>query len=220
MAATSSRLGEGTTVTVPDASAKPGLLGSLLRAMERRFVRDDNLQVGEAPEHGTTSAEIEDGGRRGRRLGVPQEILDRSLSQKVLHGWLQNRHQVLVPLTFRLGRLEPDDVELLMRFTAVALLNGSTADAASQRPVERWLHDIGAADAAVAGFRAGLASPAPLSTLVAKLRERELSAYAYAAAVVAADTQEASGRLFANFIAARLGLPADAVRSIDRRYRR
>ena len=52
------------------------------------------------------------------------------------------------------------------------------------------------------------------------MRDRELSAYAYAAAVVAADTQQASGRLFANFIAARLGLPADAVRSIDRRYRR
>ncbi len=169
---------------------------------------------------GPQPLDIEDLGRRGRSLGVPQEILDRSLSQKVLHGWLQNRHQVLVPLTFRLGRLTSDDVELLMRFTAVALLNGSAGDAASQRPVERWLRDIGADDSAVAEFQAAIPSPAPLSSLLAGVRERELSAYAYAAAVVAADTQEASGRLFANFIAARLGLPADAVRSIDRRYRR
>ena len=208
-------------MTVLNVAAKTGFLGPLIRLMERRIVRDEHRQAGEAGENGAVAAEIEEGGgRRGRRFGVPQEILDRSLSQKVLHGWLQNRHQVLVPLTFRLGRLGPDDIDLLMRFTAVALLNGSTADEASQRPVERWLRDIGADDGAVARFRAAIAAPAPLSSLVAAVRERDLAAYAYVAAVVAADTQEASGRLFANFIAARLNLPADAVRSIDRRYRR
>ena len=208
-------------MTVPHVAARAGLLGPLIRLMERSFGRDDNLQAVETREHDeAAAAEVEDVGRRGRRLGVPQEILDRSLSQKVLHGWLQNRHQVLVPLTFRLGRLESADVALLMRFTAVALLNGSLADAASQRPVERWLHDIGADDSALAEFRAAIPSPSPLSSLLAGVRDRELSAYAYAAAVVAANTQEAAGRLFANFIAARLGLPADAVRSIDRRYRR
>ena len=107
-----------------------------------------------------------------------------------------------------------------MRFAAVALLNGSAADSLSQRPVERWLKDIGADDGAVEAFRDAIAAPAPLNSLITALRERELSAYAYAAAVVAVDTQQASGRLFANFVAARLGLPADAVRSIDRRYRR
>ena len=201
-------------------AARTGFFGPLIRAMARRIVRDDHRQAGETRDDRAVAAEAEeDGGRRGRGLGVPQEILDRCLSQKVLHGWLQNRHQVLVPLTFRLGRLEPGDIDLLMRFTAVALLNGSTADAASQPPVERWLQDIGADDSAVSVFRAAIAAPAPLSFLLASVRERELAAYAYAAAVVAADTQEASGRLFANFIAARLGLPADAVRSIDRRYR-
>ena len=79
--------------------------------MERSLGRDDNLQAAETREHDeAAAAEVEDVGRRGRRLGVPQEILDRRLSQKVLHGWLQNRHQVLVPLTFRLGRLESADL--------------------------------------------------------------------------------------------------------------
>ena len=207
-------------MTVPQVTAKASFFGPLFRLMERRFGRVDDLQAVETREQGTAALDIEDLGRRGRRLGVPQEILERSLSQKILHGWLQNRHQVLVPLTFRLGRLKDDDVELLMRFTAVALLNGSAGDAVSQRPVERWLRDIGADDSAMAEFRAAIPSPAPLSSLLASVRERGLSAYAYAAAVVAANMQEASGRLFANFIAARLGLPADAVRSIDRRYRR
>lgn len=206
-------------MTVPHVAAKASFFGPLIRMMGR-FGRDDDRQAGETREQGTAAPDIEDLGRRGRRLGVPQEILDRGLSQKILHGWLQNRHQVLVPLTFRLGRLKSDDVELLMRFTAMALLNGSAGDAASQRPVERWLQGIGANEGAVAEFREAIASPAPLSALIAGVRERELSAYAYAAAVVAADTQEASGRLFANYIAARLSLPADAVRSIDRRYRR
>ena len=208
-------------MTVLPVAARTGFFAPLIRLMERRIVRDDHRPDGEAGAIGAGEAEIEDdGGRRGRRLGVPQEILDRSLSQKVLHGWLQNRHQVLVPLTFRLGRLGPGDIDLLMRFTAVAMLNGSTADAASQRPVERWLQGIGADDEAVEKFRAAVTDPAALSSLLAAVRERDLAAYAYAAAVVAADTQEASGRLFANFIAARLTLPADAVRSIDRRYRR
>ena len=207
-------------MTVLGFAAKTGF-GSLVRFMERRIVRDDHRQAGAILAQGARASEVaeEEGGRRARRLGVPQEILVRSLSQKVLHGWLQNRHQVLVPLTFRLGRLEPADIDLLMRFTAVALLNGATADAASQKPVERWLQDVGADEDAVTRFRAAIANPAPLSFLLAAVRDRDLAAYAYAAAVVAADTQQAAGRLFANFIAARLSLPADAVRSIDRRYR-
>ena len=208
-------------MTVPHIVEKAGFFGPLLRLLERGFVRDSGDVAAPSEHRAAAVAEIEaEGGRRGRSFGVPQEILDRSLSQKILHGWLQNRHQVLVPLTFRLGRLERGSIELLMRFAAVALLNGAAADLASQRSVERWLKDIGADDDAVGEFRAAIASPAPLSSLVAAVRDRELSAYAYAAAVVAADTQQASGRLFANFIAARLGLPADAVRSIDRRYRR
>ena len=159
-------------------------------------------------------------GLRDRRLGLPAEILDRALAQKVLNGWLQNRHQVMLPLTFRLGRLGAEAVEVLMRFTATALLDASQADEAARRGVERWLGEIGADEAALATFRAALAAPTASSTLLKAVRAQGLEAYAYAAAVVAADLRDPAGYFYASYVAARLGLPADMVRSIDRRYRR
>ena len=203
-----------------------GLLAGLQRLLERRVDHDGSAPAlsGPALELGgpdaAADADREPGGRRDRRLRLPQEILDRSLSSKVLDGWLQNRHQVLVPLTFRLGRLDADDVALLMRFTAVAVLNASRADEGARRGVERWLGEIGARPEAVAAFRAALDAPEALNRLLDAVRDRDLAAYAYAAAIVASDTRELAGRLFASFIAARLALPADAVRSVDRRYRR
>jgi hypothetical protein len=211
--------------SVPDVAAaapRSGFLAGLQRLLERRADHDGRATALEPPPPAAPpGGEAEsDGSRRERRLRLPQEILDRSLSGKVLDGWLQNRHQVLVPLTFRLGRLAADDAAVLMRFTAAALLNASKADEPARRGVERWLGEVGAAGDAVAQFRAAVEAPEPLSRLIAAVRERDLAPYAYAAAVVASDTRDPAGRLFANFIAARLALPADAVRSVDRRYRR
>ena len=188
--------------------------------LEGRLDRDGQIPTGQTlPE--PDPGELEGGAsRRERRLGLPREILDRSLSQKVLDGWLQNRHQVLVPLTFRLGRLGPEDVDLLMRFTAAAVLNASPAEVGPRHSALRWLGDIGAKPEAVALYREALDAPVPLSFLIQAIRESDLAPYAYAAAVAAIDTREPVARLFANFIAARLALPADAVRSVDRRYRR
>ncbi len=197
-----------------------GIFAPLLRMLEGRLDRDGQTPGDETlPE--PDPGEMEGGGsRRDRRLGLPREILDRSLSQKVLDGWLQNRHQVLVPLTFRLGRLGPEDVGLLMRFTAAAVLNASVADDTARSIAERWLGDIGARPETVALYREALDAPVPLSSLIQAVRDSDLAPYAYAAAVAAIDMREPVARLFANFIAARLALPADAVRSIDRRYRR
>jgi uncharacterized membrane protein YebE (DUF533 family) len=163
---------------------------------------------------------VEVAGLRHRRLGLPAEILDRALAQKVLNGWLQNRHQVMLPLTFRLGRLEAGAVEVLMRFAATALLDASRADEAARRGVERWLAEIGADEAALATFRSTLGAPTPSSTLLEAVRAHGLEPYAYAAAVVAADLRDPAGYFYASYVAARLALPADMVRSIDRRYRR
>ncbi len=159
-------------------------------------------------------------GRRDRQLTLPEETIDRSLGGKVLEGWLQNRHQVLVPLTLRLGRLSPDDAALVMRFTAVAVLNATDAGATARRFAERWLREVGAPAEGLQSFEAALGEPPPLSLVLSALRERDLGPYAYAAAVAAVDTRAPVARLFAGFIAARLNLPADAVRSIDRRARR
>ena len=200
-----------------------GFIAALRHLLERRIDRD-----GEAPELerlALVAGEDEGGSRRERSLGRPQEIIDRALSQKILHGWLQNRHQVLVPLTFRLNRLGAADAGLLMRFAAAALLNASSTEDAARRGLETWLKGSGADDAALDAFRAALETPDPLDRLIAAVRdaaphERGLGSFAYAVAVAAADLRSPAGRLFADYIAARLMLPADAVRSVDRRARR
>ncbi|MCW6507760.1 hypothetical protein [Lichenifustis flavocetrariae] len=158
--------------------------------------------------------------RRDRGLGLPQEILQRALAQKILDGWLQNRNQVLVPLTLRLGQLRADDVELLMRFAAASLHLASSADQEAQAAVTRWLRSIGAVENAIVVFERALQAPSALNTLLDRVLARHLDAYAYAIAAMAADLRVVSGRLYADFVAARLALPADAVRSINRRFRR
>ncbi len=158
--------------------------------------------------------------RRDRGFWLPQELLDRCLAQKVMDGWLQNRHQVLLPLTFRLGRLGAEHIDVLMRFTATVVLIGSAADARDVDSAEHWLGEVGAGERGIAVFRAALSTPQPLSDTLRVVRDAGLEPYAYAAAVAVANTREPAGHLFANFIAARFTLPADAIRSIDRRYRR
>lgn len=210
--------------SVPEMTSRGGWLAGLQRLLERRIDRDGQASALEAALAAPLAADADlaaDPGRRGdRRLKLPQEILDRSLSGKVLDGWLQNRHQVLVPLTLRLGRLDAGDVALVMRFTAVAVLNATDAGPPARRFAERWLAEIGAVSEGLAPFHAALDDPPPLSQALAALRERDLAPFAYAAAVAVVDTREPVGRLFASFVAARLALPADAVRSIDRRARR
>ena len=152
--------------------------------------------------------------------GLPQDILIRSLGQKVLDGWLQNRHQTLVPLAMNLGRLSPTQIDVLVNFAAVALLGGSSSRDAARNSVARWLRSLGADTRAIEAFDAAIDAPRPVSLLLHAIREHELGPFAYAAAVVASDQHEVAGRLFSNYVAARLALPADAVRSIDRRHRR
>lgn len=158
--------------------------------------------------------------RRDRDLGLPEELLRRALAQKVLDGWLGNRNQVLVPLTLRLGRLRADDVELLMRFAAASLLVASPGETEARPAMTRWLRSIGALDEALAVFDRSLQAPTALSTLLDRAQSRQLEPYVYAIATRAADLRAVSGRLYADFVAARLALPPDAVRSINRRFRR
>ena len=195
----------------------------LSRMLEVRAERDGQAAALEPSAIPSTWAETEpavEGAVRHRLPGSPSDVLVRSLAQKVLDGWLQNRHQTLVPLAMNLGRLAPDQVDLLVNFAAVALLGGASSADAGRNVVSRWLRTLGAEDRAIEMFDRAVASPRPLSLLLQAIREQDLGPYAYAAAVVASDQHEVAGRLFSNYVAARLALPADAVRSIDRRYRR
>ncbi len=151
-----------------------------------------------------------------RPATVPQAgrtVLDENLMAKVLHGWLQNRHQTLFPLTVNLKTLSATQRQTLAEFAAVALLADEAALGRAPQ-LRGWLASSGGETDVMDALDAALADPPALSLAIAAVLDAELAAYAYVAAVVAL---EARGSLL-EYFASRLNLPATLVRSAQRRY--
>lgn len=157
-------------------------------------------------------------GRSTRSPTAGEDMLADVLALKILHGWIQNRHQTLFPLTVNLRTMPPDQVRVLAGVLAVALLAGH--DAADPGPARAWLRKAGACDEAQAALDAALASPPALSRVLDEVSAANMGAYAYVAALVALGTRDTAGELFLDYLATRLNLPTTVVRSANRRYRR
>ena len=187
--------------------------------------RDGTAAVLEAATTGVTPAALDTAeaeipqavqGRRDRVLAGGQQTVVDSLAEKVLHGWLQNRHQTLFPLTVNLRSLKPEQGAALAAWMAVAALATREADAAPRE----WLGSVGADAAVLAVFDAALADPPALSEALAGVMRNGLAAYAYVAALIATDPRDAATPPFLDYVATRLALPTTVVRSAVRRYRR
>lgn len=203
-----------------------GLLSRLFGGTPERdgqSVALEALATGIIPPTPAPEAESQPGAppnRRQRPLALPREILQESLAQKVLNAWLQNRHQTLYPLTVNLRTLDADRAALLARLMAVAMLAGPRPpDAERVEAVLAWLGTVGASGDVVQALRAALAAPVPLSTLLAEASAAGITAYAYVVALVATDRRDPAGQIFLDYLAARLALPSEVVRSAGRRYR-
>ena len=160
-------------------------------------------------------------GRRGRPLTPARDILVEGVAQKVLHGWMQNRHQTLYPLSVNLRTLEPGKGRLLARLMAAMLLAGSRMpDEGRVASTAAWFREAGGASDLEGALRAAFDEPEPLSALLAEIQDAKLSAYAYVVALIAADLRNEADHLFLDYLAVRLALPANVVRSADKKYRR
>ncbi|MGI3776952.1 MAG: hypothetical protein ACRYGC_06610 [Janthinobacterium lividum] len=152
-----------------------------------------------------------------------QAMLREAVLSKVLHGWLQNRHQVLFPLAVNLATLDPGRRATLARITAIALLaddDQTPAHDEREARARRWLASAGADPATLTALDDALADPPATSRTLDAVAAQDLAPYAYVAALVALDTRDAAGLHFTEYLAARLALPATLVRSANRRYRR
>lgn len=206
-------------------------MNAILRFFGARVDRDGTVPALEVPATGIPLArlgaglagvdESAGGDRRRRALAAPDDVLRDMLAQKVLHGWLQNRHQTLLPMTVNFRGLETSKSQLLVEIMAAALLACAVADHEQRGRASNWLEGHGAGKATIAAFETALGKPKPLYLLLQKVRQtNELGPLAFILIMVVSDTRDRTDQLFAQWAAAKLDLPNTVVRSIERRYRR
>lgn len=165
----------------------------------------------------TTAGEHETIGRRHRDIAPGRrQILD-GVGQKILHGFLQNRHQTQVPLSVNLASLAEAERMAVGRFAAVAALAGGAVGA--RQPVRTWLAANGADRAILAAFEDALRTPPSLTGALAGLTTPEADLIAFILCLVAAREAGPAASAFADYIAAARALPSTLVRAAERRYR-
>jgi len=198
---------------------------SLLQRLMGRPHPDGQAPGLEAPAAGLVdgraqgAAPVPSGSRPRSRLPAERRVLIlASLGQKILHGWSQNRQQTLFPLTVNLRTLPPDACELVLRAAAAAIT--ATAPPTPREPIRAWLASVGAAEADLARLDAALAAPEPLAPLLDALLAAQLGPYAYAVSLAATDRHSPAGSLYLEYLAARLAVPANIIKSVNRRYAR
>lgn len=204
-----------------------GLLARLFRDPPQHDGQAAALEAhatGIAPASLAPEVSVETGaaaGRRQRPLAPPREVVQETLAQKVLNGWLQNRHQTLYPLTVNLRRLDAAQAALLARVMAVAMLAGGRAPSAERvEEVLGWVSQAGGGSEVAEALRTALDAPEATSHLLHEVHGAGLAAYAYVVSLVAADPRDEAAQAFLDYLAIRLGLPTNVIRSADRRYRR
>ncbi len=163
-------------------------------------------------------------GRRDRALDGGDRVVLASLAEKTLHGWLQNRHQTLYPLTINLRQLGPEQGAVLAGWAAVTLLampaDQAGSDQSRQATTRAWLVSAGASGETTGAFDRALANPPPLNQAAARVIEHGVAPHAYVASLIALDPSHPVTAPFLDYAAARFALPSTVVRTATRRYRR
>ena len=172
-----------------------------------------------SPQGGIAEAPPARPDRRHVQTLEPGLSLREHLAEKVLYGWMQNRHQTLFPLTVNLRTLEPERAGMLLRVAALAVTALGSAEAGRAETARAWLRSAGVGPEGVGMFDAALDAPPPLGPLMQEVQRAGLGAYAYAVALGTVDQRDPAGQRLLDFLAARLGVPNHVVRSVSRRYR-
>src|SRR5436305_9522786 len=100
--------------------------------------------------------------RRERPLAGPQAIAEESLAQKVLHAWLQNRHQTLYPLALNFRSLRPEEAGLVVHAMAAAITVDGRVDREEQARAAGSLERFGIGEAERRLLGGAVRGPGPL----------------------------------------------------------
>ncbi len=149
--------------------------------------------------------------------GVDRAILA-VLGTKILHAWLRTQHQLLFPLTLAIERIDESARDHLAQAAVAAALSDGIWDSAKEAQVDNGLRPFLAnpqsrADAIV---RARV-SPWPLHAVLAA-DDIHAAGLIYAAVLAGTNRRSSTGRMFTRYVVARLRLPDELARSLERRY--
>ena len=141
------------------------------------------------------------------------------LAAKILIDWLRNRQQLLVPFTLDFQKLERGQVKLLLHALVAAAHADGAVDPKEQERLEAALKLLKARDE----DRALLASiddrTQCLNHVLAEVRDVKSGAMVYAVSLLAIDQRKRVNRYYLRYLAARLQLPIDLARNLERRFR-
>ena len=163
------------------------------------------------------TAAVRPGKPTHRPIQRPESIIQSSLAQKVLHGWIQNRHQTLYPLVLTLRNMTELEKHLILGAIAFALQAGEFDEQSEQR-AEVWLRSIGGGTEDIAALAEARCSVCNVDSFVASVRSAGLGPQAYAGVVGALGRRGIINRRFHDYFAARLGIADEVARSMNRRY--
>jgi uncharacterized membrane protein YebE (DUF533 family) len=149
---------------------------------------------------------------------APRALVLEALGTKVLHSYLQNRHQTLYPLTLNFGSLRAPEVALLVEAMAAAMLADGAVAPGETEQIGASLRAIGAGENERHRLEASLREPRALNVVVEEIQAANLGALAYAASLMAIDRRHTVNQLYLEYLAARLALPSEIVASLNRRY--
>ncbi|WP_131829564.1 hypothetical protein [Teichococcus deserti] len=170
-------------------------------------------QAREEPSVPPEPSAAEGAARRRVLAQPPKQVLQDQMAAKLLHAWLQNRHQTLFPLSLNLRNLPPAQRHLLIHsLVASARMTGIAATA-----LPPLLPAIGGQNEAET-LQAALGHPCPLADLLEALREQELGAYAYTLALLVGSAGRGGlVEAWLNYLAFFFALPAEVLADLRRR---
>jgi hypothetical protein len=163
-----------------------------------------------------SAAAVRPGKPAHQQIQPPETIIQSSLAQKVLHGWMQNRHQTLYPLVLSLRNMTAMEKRLIVHAMAFALQVGEP-DGQSKQRAEVWLRSVGGDMEEIAALAEARLAACPINQFAA-VPSAGQSTQADAAVVGTLGRRGIVNRRFHDYFAARLGIADEVARSLNRRY--
>jgi uncharacterized membrane protein YebE (DUF533 family) len=157
----------------------------------------------------------------GSEAGGPPEHDDNVveiLASKILIDWLRNRQQLLVPFTLDLQKLEPRQAETLLEAMVVAAQAHGPLTTADRERLSSALRLINATDEQHAAVEALTGHAKSLHEVLDDVSDVQEGALVYAASLLAIDRRKRVNRYYLRYLAARLELPRDLVRTLEQRF--